>query len=206
MKRLLICVITAFGLIATGAAQAAVITYNAVLNGASEAIPNASPGTGFATIIIDDVNDTMAVNVSFSGLTGPTTAAHIHCCTALGGLGTAGVASTTPNFVGFPTGVTAGNLVAIYDLTLASSYNPAFVTNNGGIAGAQSALLSGMAAGKSYFNIHTQTFPGGEIRGFLVEVPEPGGVMLFALGLCCASLIWRRRATRFAIARIGRSK
>ena len=198
MKRLLICVITALGLFTATATQAAIITYTAVLNGASEHVPNASPATGFATIIIDDAADTMSINVTFSGLTGPTTAAHIHCCTAIPFFGTAGVATMVPNFSGFPVGVTSGSFIATYDLLLASSYNPAFVTNNGGIAGAQAALLAGMADGTSYFNIHTQTIPSGEIRGFLTEVPEPGGVMLFALGICCLSLFWRRRNGKLA--------
>jgi hypothetical protein len=39
-----------------------------------------------------------------------------------------------------------------------------------------------MFAGKSYLNIHTTAFPGGEIRGFLTLVPEPGTFALLGLG------------------------
>ena len=57
-------------------------------------------------------------------------------------------------------------------MTDASSYNPAFVTANGGtVAGAEAALLAGLHAGTAYLNIHTSMVPAGEIRGFLVEVP-----------------------------------
>ena len=67
------------------------------------------------------------------------------------------------------------------DLTMSSFYNPAFVTANGGIAGAEAALLAGIAC---TFNIHTSTFTGGEIRGFLVEaVPEPATWAMALTGL-----------------------
>ena len=42
------------------------------------------------------------------------------------------MATRVPSFVGFPLGVTAGSMDNTYDLNLASSYNPAFVTDNGG--------------------------------------------------------------------------
>jgi hypothetical protein len=42
------------------------------------------------------------------------------------------VATTLPTFAGFPLGVTSGTYINTLDLTLASSYNPAFVTANGG--------------------------------------------------------------------------
>jgi CHRD domain len=35
------------------------------------------------------------------------------------------------------------------------------------------ALLTGLAAGEAYLNIHTTLFPNGEIRGFLAPVPGP---------------------------------
>jgi hypothetical protein len=55
-------------------------------------------------------------------------------------------------------------------MTSAASYNPAFVTANGGTtAGAEAALLAGLEAGQAYLNIHTTMFPGGEIRGFLAS-------------------------------------
>lgn len=162
-------------------ANAGIIVYGARLTGPAESPPNASTGTGSATVTIDDVLNTMRVQVTFSGLTGTTTASHIHCCTADQTLA-AGVATQTPSFAGFPLGVTAGSMDNTFDMTLASSYRAGFITANGGtVASAWAALLAGMAAGQAYLNIHTSAFPGGEIRGFLV--PEPATLSLLAFGL-----------------------
>ena len=80
-------------------------------------------------------------------------------------------------------------------MTLASSYNAAFITASGGTtAGAFAALLAGLNAGQAYFNIHTNIFQGGEIRGFLQETPLPAALPLFATILAGGGLIaWRRK-------------
>ena len=149
-------------------ASAAVLHYNATLSGPAESPPNASPGTGGAEITIDNVANTMRVQATFSGLLGTTSACHIHAPTAVALTGTAGVATMTPAFTGFPLGVTAGTMDHTFDLTLTSTYNAPFVTANGGTAaGAEAALLAAIAAGKAYFNVHSTVVPGGEIRGFL---------------------------------------
>jgi hypothetical protein len=148
--------------------QAAVIHYHCNLSGAAEAPPNASLGLGGAEVTIDNVANTMRVQCTFAGLLGNTQACHIHAATAVAGTGTAGVATLTPAFTGFPLGVTGGSLDHTFDLTLTATYNGPYVTANGGTAaGAQAALLAAIAAGKAYFNIHSTVVPGGEIRGFL---------------------------------------
>ena len=158
----------AFALAVAPAAHAAVTTYTATLTGPNESPPNASPGIGQAQVDVDPVAHTMRVVVVFSGLTGTTTASHIHGPTAVPGIGTAGVATTLPTFTGFPLGVTFGNYDHTYDMTLASSYNPSFITANGGTsASAEAALFAAISGGKAYLNIHSSTFGGGEIRGFL---------------------------------------
>jgi hypothetical protein len=86
-------------------------------------------------------------------------------------------------------GVMDGTYSMVFDTTLASTYNPAFVTANGGtVAAAEAALFAGMIAGLSYFNIHTTFRPTGEIRGFLEPaqvsgVPAPATLVLLAIGL-----------------------
>jgi CHRD domain/PEP-CTERM motif len=165
------------------------ITYFAGLLGSNEVPPTGSPASGFATVTVDSLLNTMLVNVTFTGLEAGVTASHIHCCIGPGG--NAGVATTTPTFTGFPSGVTSGTYSHVFDLTLSSSYNPAFVTAEGSLANAEAALLAGMAADQTYLNIHSTVFPGGEIRGFLVPAPEPGTFLL--AGAVLAGLLIRRK-------------
>lgn len=186
----------AAALVCATAAQAAITVYSVTLNGASESPPNASPGVGSGFVTIDTIANTMAVDLTFSGLLGTTTASHIHAPTAAPFTGTAGVATTTPTFTGFPLGVTSGSYSHTFDLLLASSYNPAYVTANGGtVAGAEAALLSSIASGQAYLNIHTTVVPGGEIRGFLIAVPEPATWMTMLLGFAAIGFVIRRRRT-----------
>lgn len=178
-------------LVPSGGATAAITVYNANLSGLQEVAPNASPGTGFGIVTIDDTAFTMRVQVFFSGLIGNTTAAHIHCCAPVGS--NAGVASQTPSFGGFPLGVTSGAYDQTFDMTLASSFNPAFVTAQGGSLGsAFVALTNGMAAGNTYLNIHSSFAGGGEIRGQLGAVPEPSTWAMLILGFGVAGMTLRR--------------
>jgi hypothetical protein len=167
-----------------GAAHAASTTYTTKLSGANESPPNSSPATGMATLVIDDTANTMALQVDFSGLVAPSTAAHIHCCTATPNTGNAGVATAVPYFPDFPIGVTAGTYSKTFDLLAASTYNPAFITANGGtVALAEAYFLAGIASGSAYLNIHSSTYPGGEARGFIAPIPEPGHLAMLAVGL-----------------------
>jgi hypothetical protein len=81
-----------------------------------------------------------------------------------------------------------------FDLTLAATYNPAFITAQGGtVAGAEAALIAGIEDRETYLNVHTASFPGGEIRGILA-VPEPGALLLLGSGLAgLTAITWRRR-------------
>lgn len=169
-------------------------TYTTTLTGAAEVPPNASPGTGTATVGFDIDTHTLVIDVTFSGLIGMTTAAHIHCCTAIPGEGTAGVATQVPNFVDFPLGVTAGSYSHVFDTSLAGTWNQGFINANGGTtADAEAALLAGLNSGSAYFNIHSMAAPGGEIRGFLQPVPEPAEVAMLGIGLPFMLMLARRR-------------
>ena len=191
-KQILALVLVMFGI--ASAIEATPITYFADLSGADESPPNASPGSGTAFVTIDTTAHTLAVSAAFEDLVANTTAAHIHCCTATPFSMTAGVATQTPSFMGFPLGVTSGTFSNVYDLADPLSYRAEFITSSGGsVAGAEAALALGLAEGRAYFNIHSSMFPGGEIRGFLVPVPEPGTIALIVFGLGTLAAATRKR-------------
>jgi hypothetical protein len=169
-------------------------SYRAVASGALEAPPNPSPGTSLVTI--DLGGQQLLVDLPFRDLSGTTTAAHIHCCTSTAFTGTAPVAVPFPDF---PLGVHAGNYSRAIPLGEEMSWDPAFMSAHGGTAsGATSALVDAINANEAYVNIHTNLYPNGEIRGWLVAappVPETAEWSMLAVGL--AGLMWmsRRRPT-----------
>jgi CHRD domain-containing protein/PEP-CTERM motif-containing protein len=173
-------------------AAAHTIVYESTLSGANESPATGSLATGFARVTIDLDVLTMRVESNFADLQGTTLAAHIHCCLVPQGPLNVGVATAVPSFPNFPLGVQSGTYDQTFDLTQASTWNPAFVTANTDVSGAMNAFLNGMANGQTYFNIHTSTFQGGEIRGFFSVVPEPQSLALLVLGV--GALLARRRA------------
>jgi hypothetical protein len=169
-------------------ASAQTLVYFANLSGPNEEPPNNSPGTGFATLTIDLTANTFRLQVSFSGLQGTVSAAHIHGPTANAFSGTAGVMTQTPSFSGFPHGGTSGMYDMTFNMGDSSSWNPNF--NPPG--GRAETFVQAVADGKAYLNIHSNLFPGGEIRGFFM-VPEPGTTALFAAGGAGLLILLRRK-------------
>jgi hypothetical protein len=162
-------------------AQSAVV-YATALSGANESPANSSTASGNSVLTLD--GNLLKVDVSFAGLTGGNaSAAHIHCCTPPTNVGVA---------VGFPSfpNATDGTYTHTFDLTDSAVYTPTFLNDFGGgtAAGAEAALIAGLASGNAYVNIHNAVFPGGEIRGFPAVVPEPGNVLLLATGLLVVAL------------------
>jgi CHRD domain len=198
---LVISLSSALMMLSVPAAHAIPLTFTTTLSGANEVPPTASPGTGFATVVLDPAAETLQLNVTFSGLTSNDMAAHIHCCLLAGGGPNLVVATTVPAFPGFPLGVTSGTYSSpVFDLTQSLIYNSAFVTAEGGIPQAEAALIFAITNGLSYLNIHTTTNPGGEIRGQLSPVPLPGALPLFVTGLGALGLLgWRRKRKAAAL-------
>jgi hypothetical protein len=196
--------IVAAALMLPAPARAIPMTFGGILSGANETPPTGSPGSGSVAVVLDPTAQTIQIIASFFGLTTPDTAAHIHCCQMMpGNPPTVGVATTVPSFAGFPLGVTEGSYLSpLFSLLDPTFYNPAFVMAEGGtIAGAETALIAGIENGLTYFNIHTSTNPGGEIRTQLLPlgVPVPGvGTGLPGLILACGALLalGRRRLQR----------
>ena len=89
--------------------------------------------------------------------------------------------------------------------TFAHFHGPALVNQNAGVqvgisnvspAIGNSALAPAQAAdlqnGLWYLNIHTAAFPGGEIRGQVQVVPEPGSLLLLGGALAALAALRRR--------------
>jgi hypothetical protein len=110
--------------------------FKATLDGKSEVPPNATTGTGTADIDYDPATKKLSWKLTYSGLTGPATAAHFH-----------GPAEA---------GKDAGVEVAIPGATSSPAEGSATLTD------AQAADLT---SGKLYVNVHTAANPKGEIRG-----------------------------------------
>ncbi|MBL8306722.1 MAG: CHRD domain-containing protein [Rubrivivax sp.] len=152
-------------------------------------------GSGSLYMEYDDDGHTLFIQADFTGLSGLTNNAHIHCCTAAPNTGTAGVALAQGGLLpGFPLGISGGSYTRLIDLTQANQYSAAFVTASGGTAsGAEQRLIANLTSGNAYFNIHSTTFGGGEIRAFVTAVPEPASQALMGAGVAVVALLARRR-------------
>jgi hypothetical protein len=130
----------AFGLAGCGHMMSSGNTahYHATLSGSQEVPANPSGGTGTADVDVDTSTNTLTWKVSYSGLSGPATAGHIH-----------GPAAAGSN---------AGVMVPFSSVASSPSQGQAKIT---------AAQAAEIAAGRTYVNIHTAKAPGGEIRGQL---------------------------------------
>ena len=119
--------------------MAAMTNFKAEMSGKAEVPPNTAAGKGEVTATYDDASKKLTWKGSYSGLTGPATAAHFH-----------GPAAAGKN---------AGVMVPI------SPNGPSFE----GSATLTDAQAKALMDGDIYVNVHTAANKGGEIRGQLTK-------------------------------------
>lgn len=134
------------GMIAAGlsfsAVSAEMLKLKADLTSAQEVPANDSKGKGSAEITIDTATKEVTWKVTFEGLSGDATAAHIHGPAAVG--------------------ANAGQFVNIGMLSGLKSP----IAGKSTITDAQIADITG---GKTYVNVHTAANKGGEVRGQITK-------------------------------------
>ncbi len=138
--------------------RATVYTFDLALSGQNEVPANPSTASGIMLGTFDDAVDVFICELSFSGLSTPTIAAHLHGPADVGQNGGVQIA-----LLGFPVGVTSGTFANSFVLTPEQ----------------KSQLLCGLW----YVNIHTSGYPGGEIRSQIKEGTTVGDISTFALSL-----------------------
>lgn len=191
MKRIFSILALAAAAVCTPALSQAQTIIKATASGPAESPPNGSPGSSVAAFELD--GNILRAEVPFRDLLGDTTMAHIHCCTAASFTGVAPIAIP---FTDFPLGVSGGLYTQAFDLSDATVYDPAFLSAFGGTAqGASAALIDAINDSTAYLNIHTNRYPAGEIRGFMVAapIPEPATWGMLGIGLASLGMMARRR-------------
>jgi hypothetical protein len=126
------------GLSVSAPAFAETITLVAEISGAAQVPPNPSKGTGVVTSTYDTATRVLTWKGIYSGLTGQPSAAHFH--------GPADAKMNGPVAVNFE--------------KFASPFE--------GSATLTQAQAADLLAGRWYVNIHTPSYPGGELRGQVV--------------------------------------
>jgi hypothetical protein len=137
-----------------------IVTFKAIMNGASEVPTNTSTGSGVFVATLDTSTNVFTYDITFSGLTSNVNNGHIHGpALATASSGTTINYNTLPG-AQFSFGQQAGTAHGVVTLTAATQIT---ATING------DSLKKLLFAGLTYSNIHTVNVPGGEIRGQILK-------------------------------------
>lgn len=141
--------------VAATAASAQVVVATATLGSGDETPILLSGAAGSAEVAVDTLAKEFAVTLRVFNIPTTTTAGHIH-------VGAKGIAG--PVVIDFPgIGGRLGDFVTSFRVGEAAFRpNPAIGINS------IEDVIQAMANGNAYVNIHTTTYPAGEIRGQLV--------------------------------------
>ena len=123
--------------------------------------PNQATGAGTATATFDSTTKQLSWNGSYSGLTGPATAAHIHGPAAVGK--NAGLVFWISDNIGQCSGGKCTSKSETKAQPLSSPFR--------GSATLTDAQAADLLAGMYYVNIHTDANPAGELHGQFLKSP-----------------------------------
>lgn len=159
----------------TASAPAAIIELQASLDGLQVVLPVATPGSGEATLLLNDVTGGWTISGSFSNLIGTTTVGHVH------GPGTPDVNTVALRQLIIDFGVTSGSISGGSAMGL-----------DGGDGAFTPAEIAHFLNEMTYMKINTTFRPGGEVRGHFYIIPAPSAAGLLALAGLTASTRRRR--------------
>lgn len=170
MKKSFVPFVLVVVLLSVQSVSHASLLFTANLNGDQEVPPpvRVTNGSGFGTVVLDDTETMITVNLSWQNLNASALAGHIH-----------GPA---------PVGVNAG---VIFPLPGVTGTSGAVGPLNFPVTPTQ---VSQLKKHLWYFNIHTPApagYPGGEIRGQIT--PEPSTIVLLLIGGAGFGATWLRK-------------
>ncbi len=129
-------------ILASPGAFADILRFHTALSGTKERVPNDTAAGGQASVELDTATQIATYRIEFSGLSSPTTKVHFH------GL-------KLP-------GMRAPEVIVMHERATSPVTGSVHLTDQ---------QILELKHGDWYANVHTEKYPDGEIRGWLVAAP-----------------------------------